>query len=527
MILAVLSAAQFLLALDFSIVYVALPAIARDLGLSLAAAQWVVSAYAVPFAGFLLLGGRLSDRWGAGRLFLAATLLFGLASLAGGLASSGPALLAARAVQGLAAALLQPAILGLIGARFTGAARTRALSVWGAVGASGLAAGVVLGGALTRLSWRWTFLVNVPVVAACAAGAGAWLWSTARTRGTPAPLTRTLLSTAAAVLLALGLTEGGARGWRSWPTLLALTGSLVFFAFITIFRTSRFPRRGRLEGFRRREAAAGGAPLVGFAVALIGGHMVTEYDRERGISYWTKNYRTSIEDDETQLAGYASGPADQASSPASHSPRSLRTGSWSAALYMASVGSEFYVVTLMLQNRDGYTPLQAGLAFLPLAALVTAGSSATARLIRRFGTAPTLAGAFTAAAASLAWLALTANTGYFQGVLPGLLVSGAAHGVIYTSMFVLGAREVPPAQQSSAGATMTTAQYLTGAVTVALLTLPLHSGAYATAFWLTTTAAAAGALVALSQARHDRAIKPPNSDSDSDPAAPALADHTA
>ncbi|MEU7867712.1 MFS transporter [Dactylosporangium sp. NPDC049140] len=473
MILAVLSAAQFLLALDFSIVYVALPAIARDLGLSLAAAQWVVSAYAVPFAGFLLLGGRLSDRWGAGRLFLVATLLFGLASLAGGLASSGPALLAARAVQGLAAALLQPAILGLIGARFAGAARTRALSVWGAVGASGLAAGVVLGGALTRLSWRWTFLVNVPVVAACAAGAGAWLWSTARTRATPAPLTRTLLSTAAAVLLALGLTEGGARSWRSWPTLLALAGSLVFFAFITIFRTSRLARRGRPGGFRPRAA---------------------------------------------------SGRADQTSSPASRSPRSLRTGSWSAALYMASVGSEFYVVTLMLQDRDGYTPLQAGLAFLPLAALVTAGSSATARLIRRFGTAPTLAGAFTAAAASLAWLALTANTGYFQGVLPGLLVSGAAHGVIYTSMFVLGAREVPPAQQSSAGATMTTAQYLTGAVTVALLTLPLHSGAYATAFWLTTTAAAAGALVALSQAKHDRAIKAP--DADPDPVAPALADRT-
>src|SRR3954469_3004957 len=196
MILAVLSAAQFLLALDYSIVYVALPVIARDLHLDLTAAQWVVSAYAVPFAGLLLLGGRLADRLGAGRLFLAATLLFGAASTAGGLAGDGTVLLAARGVQGLAAALLQPAILGLIGSWFpAGPARTRALSVWGAVGASGLAAGVVLGGALTRYSWRWTFLVNVPVTLACALGAAVWLVSTARARPAPVPLVGSLLAT--------------------------------------------------------------------------------------------------------------------------------------------------------------------------------------------------------------------------------------------------------------------------------------------------------------------------------------------
>ncbi|WP_433206504.1 MFS transporter [Dactylosporangium sp. CS-047395] len=416
MILAVLSAAQFFLALDYSIVYVALPVIARDLHLDLPAAQWVVSAYAVPFAGLLLLGGRLSDRLGAGRLFLAATLLFGVASLAGGLAGSGTLLLAARALQGLAAALLQPAILGLIGARFEGPARTRALSVWGAVGASGLAAGVVLGGLFTRYSWRWTFLVNVPITLACATGAAIWLLSTTRLRPPPSPLGRTLLTTLAAVTAALGLTLAGARGWSDWATITPLT-----------------------------VAALLGLLLIRPALGL--------------------------------------------------RPASLRTGTLAAALYMASVGSEFYVVTLMLQNRDGYAPLQAGLAFLPLAALVTVGSSLTSGLVRRFGPARTLAGGFLFAALGLGWLAV-AGPGYFSGVLPGLLVSGAAHGVIYTAMFVLGARDVPAERQSSAGATMTTAQYLTGAVSVALLTLPLHGGAYGTAFWLTAGAAVAGALVA-------------------------------
>ncbi|GAA3303220.1 MFS transporter [Dactylosporangium vinaceum] len=410
MILAVLAAAQFLLALDYSIVYVALPVIARDLGLPLGAAQWVVSAYAVPFAGLLLVGGRLADRFGAGRLFLVAVLLFGLSCAVAGLAGGGTVLLAARGVQGLAAALLQPAILGLIGARFpAGPARTRALSVWGAVGASGLAAGVVLGGLLTAYSWRLTFFVNVPVTLACAAGAAVWLRPGQQRRAPGAPLTRTLIATTTTVALALGLTLGS----------VALVAAAVLL----------------------------GLTLIGPVVRL--------------------------------------------------RPRALRTGSLAAALYMASVGSEFYVVTLMLQDRDGYAPPAAGLAFLPLAALVTVGSSLTERLVRRFGLAPALGGAFLVAGLGLGWLAVASDLGYPAGVLPGLLVSGAAHGVIYTAMFVLGARDVPAERQSSAGATMTTAQYLAGAVAVAALTLPLHGGAYAAAFWLTAAAAVAGAALVL------------------------------
>ncbi|MFF5228997.1 MFS transporter [Dactylosporangium sp. NPDC000521] len=414
--LLLLSLAQFLLALDYSIVYVALPAIAADLDLSLTAAQWVVSAYAVPFAGFLLFGGRLADRVGAGRLFVAATVVFGAASIAGGLAGDGEVLLAARFAQGVAAALLQPAILGLLGTLFT--ARARALSVWGAVGASGLAAGVVLGGALTRVSWRWTFFVNVPVTLLCALGGLVWLLRPSSRGGMRIPLPGALLGTGAAL-----------------AAVLALTSSLVSFAALAVLLGAGFAAHERLSR----------TPLVPRPLRRI---------------------------------------------------RSLRVGVAATALYMASVGSEFYVVTLLLQTSRGYAPLRAGLAFLPLAALVTVGSAVTGRAVRRFGSPAVLSAGFALAALGLAWLALFAGGPYAGGLLPGLLVTGFAHGVVYTAMFVLGARDVPAAHQSSAGAVLTTSQYLAGAVTIAVLTLVLTGGSFAWAFALTAAAAAAGALIA-------------------------------
>lgn len=174
-VLTVLSLAQFLIALDYSIIYVALPSIAADLHLAASLTQWVVSAYAVFFAGFLVVGGRVSDRAGAERVFILAVAGFGVASAIGGAAGDGPVLLAARGVQGLAAALLQPAVLGLIGTTFpAGPARGRALAVWGSVGAAGLVTGVILGGLLTSASWRLTFIINVPLTLLCALGAAAW-----------------------------------------------------------------------------------------------------------------------------------------------------------------------------------------------------------------------------------------------------------------------------------------------------------------------------------------------------------------
>jgi hypothetical protein len=160
---------------------------------------------------------------------------------------------------------------------------------------------------------------------------------------------------------------------------------------------------------------------------------------------------------------------------------------------MASVGSEFYLVTLLLQDARGYPPLRAGLAFLPLALLVTAGNLAA----RRYPPATVLATGFAIATAGLLWLTLALPGGpYATHLLPGLLLSGFGHGMIYTSMFIIGTHDVPRAAQGTAGALLTTSQYLSGALTIAILTIALGTG-YRPAFALVTAASATGLVLAL------------------------------
>ena len=163
--LALLAAAQFIVVLDASIVNVALPSMGRDLDFATEDLSWVVNAYTLVFGGFLLLGGRMADLLGRRRVFVAGLILFSAASLAGGLAQSPGWLVAARAVQGLGAAILSPAALSIITTTFAeGAERNRALGVWGAVAGSGGAAGVLFGGLLTEYAgWEWVLFVNVPI----------------------------------------------------------------------------------------------------------------------------------------------------------------------------------------------------------------------------------------------------------------------------------------------------------------------------------------------------------------------------
>src|SRR4051795_8254007 len=171
--LILLCSAQFVVVLDASIVNVALPSIGADLKLSEQNLPWVVNAYVLVFGGFLLLGGRAADLLGRRRVFMGGLVLFGVASLAGGLATSEGTLIAARAVQGLGAALLSPAALSIVTTTFReGSERNKALGVWGAVAGAGGAAGVLLGGVLTdSLGWEWVFFVNTPITLAAAAWA--------------------------------------------------------------------------------------------------------------------------------------------------------------------------------------------------------------------------------------------------------------------------------------------------------------------------------------------------------------------
>jgi MFS family permease len=209
-ILALLAVAQLMGVLDFSIVNVALPSIQRTFHLAPADLQWMVSAYALMFGGFLLLSGRAADLFDRKRVFILGLGLFSLASLAGGLAPSSPVILATRALQGLGAAIVSPAALALLTTTFPeGPERNRALSVFGSVSGIGFGAGVILGGVLTSvLSWRWVFFVNVPVGLLVLLSAFLLLpTSRASVTQKPLDLTGALLLTGAMVSLVLALSQ--------------------------------------------------------------------------------------------------------------------------------------------------------------------------------------------------------------------------------------------------------------------------------------------------------------------------------
>src|SRR5881227_3411270 len=164
-VLAVVATAFFMTILDVSIVNVALPSIGRDLHFSQANLQWVITAYAIAFGGFLLLGGRAADLLGRRRVFMAGVALFTIASLVCGLAQNEGMLIISRAVQGLGGAVISPAALSIVMTSFEeGPERNKALGIWGALGGSGAAVGVLAGGLLTKyLGWEWIFFVNIPV----------------------------------------------------------------------------------------------------------------------------------------------------------------------------------------------------------------------------------------------------------------------------------------------------------------------------------------------------------------------------
>jgi EmrB/QacA subfamily drug resistance transporter len=230
--LALLCTVQFMVVLDVAIVNVALPSIQTDLGFSQENLQWVISAYALFFGGFLLLGGRAADLLGRRRVFLAGLVVFTFASLLSGLAWSEGALIGSRALQGLGSAIISPAALSILTTTFPeGSERNTALGAWGAVGAFGAVAGVLLGGVLTDLlSWQWIFFVNIPV------GAGAFALTplllgesrdaTARSFDIPGAT----LVTAGLVVLVYAITQANGYGWDSAETLGLFAASVVLLA---------------------------------------------------------------------------------------------------------------------------------------------------------------------------------------------------------------------------------------------------------------------------------------------------------
>ncbi|MDI3422651.1 MFS transporter [Streptomyces luteolus] len=406
-----LAFAQFIVTVDYNIVYVALPDIGQALGFSAQSLQWVVSAYAVSFGGLLLFGGRAVDRVGARRLFLTGLTLYAAASLVGGLATGQAALIGARLAQGVGGAVLLPAVLALIATSFDeGPQRNKAFGVWGMAGSLGLAAGALLGGVLTDLgSWRWVFFVNIPFALIVLIPAPKVLRPDGpanRAGGFDVP--GALLATVGVSAIVLGLATGPEEGWlRPLPLAALGTGIVLLAAFFATEARTRSPLMP-LRLLKNRPLVAAMAVVFLFQTGLAGG---------------------------------------------------------------------YYVFTTYVQPVLGYSPLEAGLAFLPLTLVSMIGAGKLApRFMGRFGLRGTLATGMILNGAGLALTSAVMTTGgSFYALLPGCLLWGLGGGLVFVSVFASAGSGVDIAEQGVAGAMASTAQQVGGAVGLAVLVAVANS----------------------------------------------------
>ena len=405
-VLILAGAAQFMVILDVTVVNVALPSIARDLRFAPADLQWVVTAYLLMTGGFLLLGGRAADLLGSRSVFMAGLLVFAGASLASGLASAPLWLIGSRAAQGFGAALLSPAALSIVTAAYSGEQRTRALSVWGAIGAGGAAAGVLLGGVLTSyLGWRSVFFINVPVGLVAAAFA---LRVAPRMRGTAASwrdldLGGALTVVSGLALLVYSVESTTSFGWGS-PRILALfaPAAVLLAAFFVI------------EHWARR-------PLI---------------------------------------------------SPDIWRVRSLIS---SAVVQLGATGiliGAFFLNSLLLQNLVAASPLETGLAFLPLVVVTGIAAHIGPRLLMRIGSRSTVvAGLLVMASGDLLLARTPAQAAYFIDLFPAFLLLGFGVGLTFVSVTVTAMSDVHTGQAGLASGLMTTAHEIGGAFGVSIFSV--------------------------------------------------------
>src|SRR4051812_16890198 len=406
LILGLCCLAQFMVILDVSIVNVALPSIRTDLGFSGAQLQWVVNAYTLAFAGFLLLGGRAADLLGRREVFVGGLLLFAVASLAGGLAQTDGQLVAARAAQGLGGAVVAPATLSILTTTFTeGAERNRALGLWGAMGGVGGATGALLGGLLTdTLSWRWILFINVPVGIGVAIGA---LRVVPRGRRDVVArrsfdLAGALTVTGGLVALTYGIVETDAHGWTSLRTLVTLGLGLALLATFVFIE-------GRLAV----------APLVPLRI-------------------------------------FRSRPV---------------TGANVVVLCMgAAAFAMWYFLSLYLQQVLGYSPLEAGLAFLPMTAAIIVFSQVASRLVTRVGPGRVLTvGMGLLGLGMLGLTRIDADGSFLSDVLAPSVVAAAGIGFSFVPVTISATAGVRRAESGLASGLVNTSRQVGGSIGLALL----------------------------------------------------------
>jgi EmrB/QacA subfamily drug resistance transporter len=282
--LALLCTAFFMVILDSAIVVVALPSIDADLGFSTGDLQWVLSAYLLSFGGLLLLGGRAADLLGRRRLFMVGTGLFALASLGCGFAGSDAALVAARVVQGVAAAIMTPTALSILTTTFAeGRERNKALGIWAAIGGGGATAAWLVGGPITDgLGWEWIFFINVPVALAVVALSPVLLRDS-RARGLPRrfDVAGAVTITAALVALVYAVVEAPEAGWADGQTLGLLGLSAALIAVFALIEARSSAPLAPLRMFRSRALVGGNLVLLALGMVAFGmPFILTQYAQQ-------------------------------------------------------------------------------------------------------------------------------------------------------------------------------------------------------------------------------------------------------
>ncbi|EFE74081.1 MFS transporter [Streptomyces filamentosus] len=283
LVLALLLGSQFMIAVDFSILNVALPVVGEGLGFSLAGLQWIATSFALAAAGFTLLFGRVADLIGRKNLFVGGMAVLGLSSVLGGLATSPEVLLTARVLQGLATAAVTPAGLALLTTAFKeGPLRERALGLNGALMSAGFTAGAILGGLLTDLlSWRWAFFINVPVAALVVILAPSVITDSRPEKRPKLDVPGAVAVTGGLLLLVLGLTRAGEAGWTRPATLATLAaGAVLLVAFVRIEQRAAAPLVP-IRVLKRRSVVWGNtAGLIAFATETSLVFLLTLYLQE-------------------------------------------------------------------------------------------------------------------------------------------------------------------------------------------------------------------------------------------------------
>jgi EmrB/QacA subfamily drug resistance transporter len=402
--LILLCVAQFVVVLDASIVNVALPSIGRGLHFSEQNLPWVVNAYVIAFGGFLLLGGRAADLLGRRRVFMAGLALVAVASLAAGFAANQGQLIAARAAQGLGAAIISPSALSIVTTLFRdGAERNKALGAWGAVAGSAGAVGVLLGGILTDgLGWEWVLWVNVPVsLIALALTPGLIPESRSESATRHFDAAGAVSVTAGLSLLAYALLDASSAGWGSAKivSLLALSVALIG-AFIAIELRSK-------------------APLVPFRI-----------------------FRS----------------------------RTLTGANVVGVLLGASLFSMFFFISLYMQQVLGYSPIHAGLSYLPLALTIIFAAGVGGQFVTRFGFKPILAAGMAFVAVGLLWFSrVSVGGGFISDILGPSLLAAMGLGFGFVTSTIAAVSGVKDQEQGLASGLINTSQQIGGALGLAVL----------------------------------------------------------